>query len=37
VLAARARSAEFTLPQALAQSWLVRARNSLLWLLSPYL
>jgi cardiolipin synthase len=37
VLAARARSAEFTLPQALAQSWLVRARNSLFWLLSPYL
>jgi cardiolipin synthase A/B len=37
VLAARARAREFTLQLALGQSSLVRARDSLFWLLSPYL
>jgi cardiolipin synthase len=37
VLAARAKSGEFTLQQALGQTSLARTRNSLFWLLSPYL
>jgi cardiolipin synthase len=37
VLAARARSREVTLPLLMGQSFLARARNSLFWLLSPYL
>jgi cardiolipin synthase A/B len=37
VSAAREKSAPYTLEQARAQSWATRARNSLLWLLSPYL
>lgn len=37
VLAARARSIQFTLQLASGQSLLARTRNSLCWLLSPYL
>ncbi len=37
VTAARDKSAPYTLQQARGQSWLRRTRNSLVWLLSPYL